>query len=127
MNDYNELIALAKNCMDIKMPCSKCNCPYYEASGFLGFCMNHLADDLVKAIEQLVRERNAAVESGKELMATAQHAIKVRDAAVADLIRYTYCPVCLHFNMTVVDEPCKSCRNNGGSDDNWEWRGVQDE
>ena len=85
--------------------------------------LNEIAD----AIEQIVRERDAAVESGKELMATAQHAIKVRDAAVADLIRYTYCPVCLHFNMTVVDEPCKSCRNNGGSDDNWEWRGVQDE
>ena len=85
MSDYKELIVLAKNCTDSTLECRNCNCPYEGVSVVNGFCMNHLVDDLVKAMEHLIHER---------------------DAAVSELKRYAYCPVCKHY---------------------WEWRWVQDE
>lgn len=85
--------------------------------------------------EQLIRERDAAVKNGKALMATAQHAIKERDAAVADLhhvlmsVGYDcslygerICKYCVH------DKEKPECRQDCNSRaEKWEWRGVQDE
>lgn len=105
MNDYKELIALAENCMDIRMECRNCNCPYEGVSVVNDFCMNHLADDLVKAIEQLVRER---------------------DAAVADIPER--CATCKHTESKKTDSPCDRCFKYGtGKRSQWEWRGVKDE
>lgn len=65
--------------------------------------------EMAVIIEQLVRERDAAVKDLKEME------------------RYAYCPVCKHHKLHYTDEPCKSCRSGLGFEDNWEWRGVQDE
>ena len=77
----------------------------YESPEEIQQRLNEIAD----AFEQLVRERDAAVADLKVLE------------------RYAYCPVCKHFALHYSDEPCKSCRSGLGSEDNWEWRGVQDE
>ena len=74
----------------------------YESPAEIQQRLNEIAD----AIERLVRERDAALE---------------------DLKQYAYCPVCKHFKLKTSDEPCKSCKNNHGTVNKWEWRGVKDE
>ena len=50
-----------------------------------------------------------------------------RDAAVKDVRKW--CCTCKHCAKKVLEAPCNSCRRNGqgGTEENWEWRGVQKE
>lgn len=105
--DYKELINAARNCVDIKLGCRSrnCNCPYEGVSVVNDFCMNQLVDDLVKAIERLIRER---------------------DAAVAELESLQACEDCKWYNESthncedVEHEVCTAFESH------WEWRGVQE-
>ena len=91
MNDYVELIA-------------KCD-EWVAKADNLG------ADDLANhiarcgdAIEQLIKERDAAVE---------------------DLKEGSFCMNCKHLVSTKEEKPCRHCSSlTGGGEDNWEWRGV---
>ena len=72
-------------------------------------CRMKLWHDMVRLIQQLEAER---------------------DAAVADM---TYivgfrCGVCKHYLKDAHKEPCNSCRNiRRGEESHFEWRGVQKE
>ena len=89
MTDYKELIVLAKNCTDSTLECRNCNCPYEGVSVVNGFCMNHLVDDLVKAMEQLIRERDAAVAEAEKMhrMPQSKHGTGGCRMTNADYIR----------------------------------------
>lgn len=98
---------------------------FFFDDGKVGYITLHAMDALVGEIQKLAAERDAAITNAKELIATAQYAIKERDAAIADL-RELNCDSCKHRFVLVSDEPCESCKHGCGLNDNWEWRGVQD-
>lgn len=101
MSDYKELINEARNCVDRNTKCAICH--YKESQGERDFCIDIMIRDLADAIEQLVRERNAALADLKEL-------------ADCDYCKYgkgNDCEDTLHDYCTVGED--------------WEWRGVQDE
>lgn len=74
-----------------------------------GLCFRHLLEDALAYIQQLERERDAAVED-LETMG--------EDRA--------YCDTCLHNNTNHKEEPCSSCMS-GYLINNWQWRGVPQE
>jgi hypothetical protein len=91
-------------CSKLKTNCSLC--PY--APTVDGDCMNGLVPDALAYIQQLERER---------------------DAAVRDLYDYgMVCELCLHENKPIDEEPCKSCANAStvNRHTNWQWRGAQE-
>lgn len=54
--------------------------------------------------------------------------IKERDAAVADLKEGGFCMTCKHLVSTQEEKLCMHCSIlTGGGEDNWEWRGVQED
>lgn len=80
---------------------------YSQVSKALCGKENATLDELLTAANQL-KSRLAQVE-------------KERDAAVSDLVRSKYCPVCVHHTKDGNEEPCKHCINNTSK---LEWRGV---
>lgn len=82
-------------------------CPYDVGGEDLHCCVKRNADALA-LINQLERERDAAVED-LETMG--------EDRA--------YCDTCLHNNTNPKEEPCSSCMS-GYLINNWQWRGVQE-
>ena len=80
MNDYKELLAELRKCK---------------------YCARDIAKYAADAIEQLVKERDAAVKDLKEWCD-----------------ELCYCEVCKH-NSKCSKEFCKFANN-------WEWRGVQE-
>ena len=81
-----------------------CNgCPYAED----GCATNREMIDALEYIQQLERERDAAVED-LETMGEAR----------------AYCDTCLHNNTNHKEEPCISCMS-GYLINNWQWRGVE--
>lgn len=103
MNDYKELIEELRKCKY-----SAPNTAQYAADaiehlvGYASKCEKE-CEDAEKYIEQLVRERDAAVEDLKSL---------------------AFCNKCKHNETTEgFNDICLYCRE----DDKWEWRGVRDE
>ena len=81
-----------------------CNgCPYAQD----GCATNREMIDALEYIQQLERERDAAVED-LETMGEAR----------------AYCDTCLHNNTNHKEEPCISCMS-GYLINNWQWRGVE--
>lgn len=82
--------------------CSE-GCPYNQIKD----CGHDLYSDALAYIQQLERERDAAV---KEL--------------------YGKCPYCINYtpNGFIKCFNLATCKHigNGGADDNWQWRGVQE-
>lgn len=64
-----------------------------------------LIDSLRTAIETLLKERDAAVES---LSCGGGR-----------------CNCCAYNYHSIYDYPCKHCKETGGMSDYWEWRGPQ--
>jgi hypothetical protein len=84
--------------------CGKCNgcheyCPYYDdIEDSLEECTSNLAIDALVLIQQLERERDAAVEQ----------------------LKYFNCRTCAHSNLMHIASECCGCENAS----RWEWRGV---
>ena len=96
-------------CLKLKTNCSLC--PY--APNVDGDCMNGLVPDALAYIQQLERERDAAVGLVKEL-------------GTCNCCKHdSFCPHTIPDCMNCKDIrcPCYSC----GHQSNWQWRGVQKE
>lgn len=89
MNDYKELIE-----------CLKIRSEYNRDGGFWNEAVANDIDRAIDAIEQLVKER---------------------DAAIADLKESADCQFCKFYDAEEVDCIAKNCRCG----EEWEWRGVQ--
>lgn len=76
-------------------------CPYWQEPD--GKCIPGLHRDALAYIQQLERERDAAVY----YIATKKE-----------------CKTCKHFSHKASDEPCRSC---GIGQSRWEWRGVEED
>ena len=79
-------------------------CPYDED----GCATSQQIIDALEYIQQLERERDAAVE---DLETMGEY--------------MSYCDTCLHNNTNHKEEPCSSCMS-GYLINNWQWRGVQE-
>lgn len=79
------------------------DCPYSDWKGTGYDCSNQLCMDSHTYIEQLERER---------------------DAAVADLKLARNCRTCKNFAKEPGEKPCSNC---GIAGRNYEWRGVKEE
>ena len=104
MNDYKELIYALKSCQHIASNCIDCplsNTKYYNYK--TKECEVHLHNVAADVIEQLVRERDAAVADLENLMHTYSG---------------TVCFYCKHYN----DRHCDDCVLGN----KWQWRGVQE-
>lgn len=80
------------------------DCPYEDDL----LCTMHICGDARAYIQQLERERDAAVE---DLETMGEY--------------MSYCDTCLHNNTNHKDEPCSSCMS-GYLINNWQWRCVQE-
>lgn len=62
-------------------------------------------------------------------LAYIQQLERERDAAVEDLKKMgefrPYCGLCAHEKVGIDEEPCGTCRE-GYFENNWQWRGVQE-
>lgn len=101
MTDYKELIMVANNCANRAKDCAICY--YKKHPDGQDSCIEVMLRDLADALEQTIRER---------------------DAAIADL---KYIASCVHcrkswFNNGETETCPEPCGLNG---ENWEWRGVQ--
>ena len=107
MNGYKELIYALKSCQHIASNCIDCplsNTKYYNPK--TKECEVHLHNVAADAIEQLVRERDAAV------------------AAVAE---HPYCYNCKHRDKSSEEHPCIICNQMwpNASECKWHWRGLE--
>lgn len=101
MNDYKELIVHCEEWLEItkRLECESLS--------------KHI-EECADAIEQLIKER---------------------DAAVADLTVFYKCKICKHYNEKSANygytEFCENCGAYPWADDEepnkWEWRGVQED
>ena len=67
-------------------------------------------------------------ECGKFKLAAAEEMHKVkaeRDALIDVLHERCGCESCKHKALDAVIEPCNSCKRTGGTQDNWEWCGLE--
>ena len=107
MNDYKELIYALKSCQHIASNCIDCplsNTKYYNPK--TKECEVHLHNVAADAIEQLVRER---------------------DAAVMDLKAYSDCYNCKHNTYdNLMNGFCRECSVVHKMKYKWQWRGVQE-
>lgn len=65
----------------------------------------------------------------ESLSAELEQVKRERDAAVEDLRTHgVLCVLCLHEKKSVNEEPCKSCSHASTSNrhTNWQWRGPQE-
>lgn len=73
--------------------------------------------------------RNKKSRDNRTLLNTAADAIeqlvKERDAAVADMKEFKLCEACKHFGGYPMNIPCRECSLDAGN--NFEWRGITDE
>ena len=99
--------------------CSQ-GCPYNPIKD----CGHDLYSDALTLIKQL--EEKAALYD--EVVADALQFVSERDAAVAEL--YGKCPYCINYipNGFIKCFHLATCKHigNGGTDDNWQWRGVRE-
>ena len=105
MNDYKELIYALKSCQHIASNCIDCplsNTKYYNPK--TKECEVHLHNVAADVIEQLVKERDAAVE---DLTFSYKHGLS--------------CFACKHDFAVDAAEYCIDCKFNS----NFEWRGVE--
>lgn len=99
MNNYKELVENVRIC-------ASGDCFGCTPRGNKINCQEVLLESAADAIEQLVKER---------------------DAAVADLKEGSFCMTCKHLVSTQEKKLCRHCSSlTGGGEDNWEWRGVQE-
>lgn len=132
MNDYKELIAGLKPCpfcgkeMEMIETADKTcfgffhkneklsfgTCPF-SSGGFIHYTSR------IEAIEAWNRRANDAADAIEQL-------IKERDAAVKDIAHS--CRTCRYNNINIKKEPCLSCNKcwTGKEKSKWEWRGVQE-
>ena len=81
-------------------PDGECHtCPYAKPATVL--CAFQKASDTLAYIEQLERERDAAVEQ----------------------LKYFNCRTCVHSNLMHIASECCGCKNAS----RWGWRGVKEE
>ena len=86
-------------------------------------------DECLRCTNVLCNTRTAAnlIES---LSAELEQVKRERDAAVEDLRTHgMLCVLCLNEKKSVNTEPCKSCSHASTSNrhTNWQWRGVKEE
>lgn len=110
---FTALITEARNCVDRTKNCAICH--YKEHEGERDFCIEIMIRDLADALEQLKRERDAAV-------ADVEHLLR---AVGYDWTNYgeRFCKYCIHDGEKFGE--CQQDCNSGA--EKWEWRGVQDE
>lgn len=94
-------------------------CPYNTGTVF---CIQHTCADALTYIQQL--ENKVALYD--ECVADALQLERERDAAIAEL--YGKCPYCINYipNGFIKCFHLATCKHigNGGTDDNWQWRGA---
>lgn len=97
---------MAKTPEEIKKGLEKC--PNADCSLCLSSFHCDLEADALAYIQQLERERDAAVQDLKE------HGM--------------FCSTCLHESKSIREEPCATCSKltTGNIHSNWQWRGVQE-
>lgn len=104
-------------CMDHDGTCE--DCPYVdrECRAF-----EQLAGDALALIQQLQAQNAELLKKVEQLQAE-------RDAAVSDLLIGPTCETCKHKNKGFNDSPCDACVENTFDHNGlqWEWRGVQKE
>ena len=65
----------------------------------------------------------------RDALAYIQQLERERDAAVADLKEHgMFCSLCMHEEKSIHEEPCVSCSklSTANNHSNWQWRGVQE-
>lgn len=93
-------------------------CAYRDPNKISFKCQSELFKDVREYIKQL-ESQNA------ELLKKVEQLEAERDAAVADISRGCY--TCRNGGKDIWEEPCDSCRRTGGNIDHWQWRGAQKE
>ena len=80
--------------------------------------------------EPTVKEFLEVADLIESLSAELEQVKRERDAAVEDLSDHgMLCVLCMHENKAVDEEPCKSCSHAStvNRHTNWQWRGVKEE
>lgn len=89
-------------------------CPYYPVS-----CDRELVRDAREYIQQLEAQNAELLKKVEQLQAE-------RDAAVDDLQMGVCCGTCAYDDTDVNEQPCATCAR-ATTFGNWEWRGVPKE
>lgn len=101
---------------------------YSYIDGVARFDIANLLVQLEREIKALQKQLEEKVELYDECVADASKLQKERDAAVKEL--YGKCPYCINYtpNGFIKCFNLATCKHigNGGADDNWQWRGVQE-
>ena len=70
-----------------------------------------------------------AEDVAADALAYIQQLERERNAAVADLMEHgMFCSLCMHEEKSIHEEPCVSCSklSTANNHSNWQWRGVQE-
>ena len=101
---------------------------YLRGDACASCIFNNYVGECTSTDDCLLRKAADLIES---LAAELEQVKRERDAAVEDL--RGYCNVCMHWNRGLMEDACEHCRHSRPFDDdtfepdNWQWRGVKEE